>query len=93
MNESENKDKPTEIDSAGTKIWRNNKGWYHREDGPAIEWADGTKTWCINGLFHREDGPAIEHADGYKIWSINGMKYSEEEFNKKIKELNNGGEL
>lgn len=31
-----------------------NKEWYlngkrHREDGPAIEWADGTKSWYLNG--------------------------------------------
>ena len=31
------------------KMWRNAVGQYHREDGPAIEYADGTKEWWING--------------------------------------------
>ena len=31
-----------------------NKGWYlnghlHREDGPAVEWADGSKRWLLHG--------------------------------------------
>ena len=24
-------------------------GELHREDGPAIEWSDGTKVWWVNG--------------------------------------------
>ena len=44
----------------------------HRVDGPAIEWADGDKSWYLNGEFHRIDGPAIEWADGYKAWYLNG---------------------
>lgn len=35
------------IDYYGTKIWKLN-GKLHREDGPAIEWADGRKEWWIN---------------------------------------------
>ena len=36
------------LDSDGTKRWcLNNK--YHREDGPAIEWSDGSKSWIFNG--------------------------------------------
>ena len=31
----------------GTKEWRLN-GEYHREDGPAIEWANGCKSWWLN---------------------------------------------
>ncbi len=30
----------------------------HREDGPAIEWADGSKYWYKNGKLNKEDGPA-----------------------------------
>ena len=36
----------------------------HREDGPAIEYANGNKHWYLNGKLHREDGPAIENANG-----------------------------
>ena len=36
------------IDDNGTKRWYS-KGKLHREDGPAIECADGDKSWYING--------------------------------------------
>jgi len=50
----------------------------HREDGPAIEWADGGKEWLLNGKLHREDGPAYEPADGYKEWWRNGELHRED---------------
>ena len=50
----------------------------HREDGPAIEWADGAKRWYINDKLHREDGPAIEWADGTKRWYINDKRHRED---------------
>ena len=61
-----------EVDRNGNKIWRNSKGMAHREDGPAIEYNNGSKTWYIDGQLHREDGPAIECGDGEKSWYING---------------------
>src|SRR3972149_2994041 len=42
----------------------------HRLDGPAVECADGTKTWWINGKRHRADGPAVGYADGQKEWDV-----------------------
>ena len=56
----------------GTKIWRSGDS-FHREDGPAIEYADGDKQWWINGLLHREDGPAIERVNGNKAWYYRGQ--------------------
>ena len=56
-------------------------GKKHREDGPAIEWADDRRSWFINGKRHREDGPAIEGHDGENYWFINGVELTEEEFN------------
>ena len=50
----------------------------HREDGPAIEYANGDKSWYINGKLHREDGPAIEYTTGYKTWYINGELHRED---------------
>ena len=58
-----------------------NTRWYkdakcktpHRENGPAIERADGHKEWWQNGQRHRIDGPAIERFDGYREWWINGV--------------------
>jgi len=75
------------------KITKNGK-WYrdsnqdfHRDDGPAVEWADGTKYWCKHGRYHREDGPAFETANGSKEYWLEGIQYTEEEYWKKIKEL------
>ena len=56
----------------------NDNGFYHREDGPAIEWANGSKAWYINGLRHREDGPAIEWANGSKAWYLNDKRHRED---------------
>ena len=50
----------------------------HREDGPAIEYADGGKEWYLNGKLHREDGPAVELADGSKVWTLNGKRHRED---------------
>jgi antitoxin component YwqK of YwqJK toxin-antitoxin module len=51
----------------------------HREDGPAVEYSDGTKSWYLNGQLHREDGPAAEWADGKnKEWYLNGQLHRED---------------
>jgi hypothetical protein len=49
-------------------VYRNEKGVLHREDGPAIEYNNGTKYFYINGLLHREDGPAVIDANGEQYW-------------------------
>jgi hypothetical protein len=56
-------------------FWRNESGELHREDGPAIEGANGTKKWYLNGKLHRVDGPAIEWEDGDKEWWLNGKRH------------------
>ena len=48
-------------------------GKYHRKNGPAVEWASGTKWWCLNNQLHREDGPAVENANGDKAWYYMGQ--------------------
>jgi hypothetical protein len=55
----------------------NEKRWYvngilHREDGPAVEYADGSRAWHQNYKLHRYDGPAIEHCNGSRAWYIKG---------------------
>ena len=53
----------------------------HREDGPAVELADGSKIWSLNGKCHREDGPAIENADGTKhCWFLSGKNITQEKY-------------
>ena len=70
----------------------NNSSWYngtyyykdsnhtilHREDGPAIEFANKTKHWYLNGKYHREDGPAIEYFNEGKRWYLNGERHRED---------------
>ena len=71
-------------DNGGEEWYLNDK--LHREDGPACEWADGSKLWYLNGKLHREDGPAVESADGSKYWHLNGKELSEAEFNARSKQ-------
>jgi hypothetical protein len=73
------------INERGSKFYYKTKAMaiLHREDGAAIEWSDGRKTWYLNGKYHREDGPAVEWTDGTKSWYLNGVYYTEENFNKK----------
>jgi hypothetical protein len=59
------------VDEKGIIRWYNEKNQLHREDGPAIIYADGDKEWFINDKLHREDGPAIIYADGDKFWYLN----------------------
>ena len=73
-----------QIDDYNTIRWHNEAGHIHREDGPAVERANGDKLWYQNGLFHRENGPAVEHNNGNKFWYLNGKELTEAEFNKKM---------
>ena len=66
------------IDSDGIKKWKNKEGQLHREDGPAIEYADGYKAWHLNGKRHRTDGPAVEDVNGYKAWYLYGLRHKED---------------
>lgn len=37
------------VDKYGHKFWKNKKGQYHREDGPACEYVHGIKQWFVEG--------------------------------------------
>jgi hypothetical protein len=50
----------------------------HREDGPALEFNDGTKIWFFNGKKHRIDGPAYETLKGFKEWWTHGEIHRED---------------
>jgi hypothetical protein len=39
-----------EINKHGIKFWYQH-GQLHRDDGPAIEWPDGEKSWYINNQY------------------------------------------
>ena len=62
------------VDNNGDKLWRNKDGKLHREDGPAIERANGDRSWWVNGKKHRLDGPAVE-SGGAKFWYVNGERH------------------
>ena len=62
----------------GTIEYRNEAGELHREDGPAVEGANGKKEWWVDGLRHREDGPAVEGANGKKEWYRDGLRHRED---------------
>ena len=64
--------KNPEIDKHGHKFWHNEKGQFHRLDGPAKEFVNGDKLWFIDDKLHRIDGPACEWYDGDKEWRVNG---------------------
>jgi hypothetical protein len=74
------------VKKAGTLWLLNDK--YHREDGPAVEWGNGTKIWYLNGERHRVDGPAYEGADGSKSWYLNDKDYTEAAHKKEIARRN-----
>jgi antitoxin component YwqK of YwqJK toxin-antitoxin module len=59
------------VDEYGNQFWYQN-GKPHREDSPAIIWANGDQHWYKNGELHREDGPAVIREDGSEEWYKNG---------------------
>ena len=65
------------IDKHGTIEWRLH-GKLHRENAPAIEWANGDKEWYLHGKRHRENAPAIERANGDKYWYLHGKLHRED---------------
>jgi len=77
MNENAIHQPTMTVDVGGNKIWKLN-GKYHREDGPAAEYADGDKAWYLHGMRHRKDGPAYEGANGDKSWYLHGMLHRED---------------
>ena len=67
-----------QVNRLGAKEWTDKHGQLHRVDGPAVEYADGGKSWWVNGRMHREDGPAVEFADGGEEWYFAGLRHRED---------------
>ena len=65
-----------EITSNLISIYKNEK--LHRDDGPAVIYSNGNKTWYKNGELHRDDGPAVIRNDGTKGWYKNGLCHRED---------------
>lgn len=47
------------------KVYKNNKGQYHRDNGPALDWGDNDYVWFHNGIKHRYYGPADTSDEPY----------------------------
>ena len=64
----------------GTRRYYNTAQLLHREDGPAIEWPNGSKEWYQNGVRHREGGPAVDTSSGKQQWFLHGRRYTKYEY-------------
>lgn len=73
-----NDDGPARIDQPFNDKYWYQRGYLHRNNGPAIEKGDGQKSWYQFGQLHRLDGPAREWKDGRKEWRINGLLHRED---------------
>ena len=73
-----------EIGENGSRRYYNTDGQLHRDDGPAVEDANGSKFWYQYGQLHRTDGPAIMLPDGHKWWYLNDKKLTEDVFNQRV---------
>jgi len=60
------------VETDGTVCHYNRAGELHREDGPAVEDANGDRWWYLDGQRHRDNGPAVECADGARAWWLHG---------------------
>ena len=59
------------------------RSWYrdgqrHRDDGPAVVWANGRQEWWRDGQRQRDDGPAVVWADGCQEWHRNGQLHRDD---------------
>lgn len=67
-----NKDMRIKV-TPGAKFWYLNNT-YHREDGPAVLWNDGSEEWWQHGEKHRTDEPAMFDPNrGDAQWWVNGQ--------------------
>jgi hypothetical protein len=60
-----------------TKMWKDNKGRYHRLDGPALIYPNGAEYWYKHGKKHRLDGPAHTTHNGDEHWYVEGLPHRE----------------
>jgi hypothetical protein len=58
----------------GSAKYFDDDGHLHREDGPAVEDADGTECWYRHGQLHRLDGPAVVREGGSGEWWVRGAR-------------------
>jgi len=65
-------------DSSGTYYFKDaEKKVFHRIDGPAVEYIDGSYSWYRYGSLHRIGGPAYKSSFGDLFWYRNGHKHND----------------
>ena len=64
------------VDKYGTKFHYKDDE-LHKEDGPAVIYANGIVEYRIEGKRHREEGPAVVHLDAKEEYWIDGKKHRE----------------
>ena len=72
-------EKPTKtVNLFGTIKYRLD-GKLHRDDGPAVMFAEGGLVWHNHGSYHRLDGPSII-AESQLWWYLYGYAYTREDY-------------
>jgi len=56
------------INSAGDKLWYDNNGNLHRENGPATIRKNGVNEWFYYGKLHRIGGPAVYNTNNNEYY-------------------------
>jgi hypothetical protein len=58
------------------QAWCDSYKRFHRLNGPAVIYYDGSMSWIRHGRLHRDDGPAREWpARGIETWWKDGKPY------------------
>jgi hypothetical protein len=65
----------TDVAFRGAIEHRDAQGRLHREDGPAVEHANGSTKWYLHGVRHREGAPACEYVNGTEKWYRHGLRH------------------
>ena len=73
-------------DEFGTRSYYNHAGKLHREEGPAVTYTNGDKSWWLNGYRHRIGGPAVVWHSSVEWW-LYGVRYTEEAYHRQLKTL------
>jgi hypothetical protein len=73
-----------EVSINGDICYYNSKRLWHRTDGPAVEYANGSNAWLLYGKHHRLDGPSCVWRDGHNYWHINNRLYTKTEHNRLV---------
>ena len=72
------------IDQQGNTKYYDSKDRLHRQDGPAVLYANGDYTWYYQNKRHRTDGPAMDWTSSYGNnktvrWFIHGVQFKRDQ--------------